>query len=165
MPTPALQQKAWVWEFDAQRFVFTFHFQIACKMLRTTDGLPDAQQVPHMVGKLSPFQLLAAQDCTHPTPWPAHTHAHMPQAHRATRTQSVRGSTNKGGFQTVSLYTVSEQWHLSPLTRATPCGVDLQGDAADIVLMCLSTAALVALSMQLYRGYLLYSMYAAESTF
>ncbi|KAI8470614.1 MAG: hypothetical protein J3K34DRAFT_419761 [Monoraphidium minutum] len=37
------------------------------------------------------------------------------------------------------------------------------GDAADVTLMLLSTAALVALSMQVYRAYLLASMYAAES--
>ncbi|KIZ02773.1 hypothetical protein MNEG_5187 [Monoraphidium neglectum] len=45
------------------------------------------------------------------------------------------------------------------LSRMTP---QQEGDAADITLMCLSTAALVALSMQMYRAYLLATMYAAE---
>ena len=43
-------------------------------------------------------------------------------------------------------------------SRACPT----KGDAADITLMVLSTCALVALSMQVYRAYLLASMYAAE---
>lgn len=48
------------------------------------------------------------------------------------------------------------------LSKVTP---QREGDAADVVLMCVSTAALVALSMQMYRAYLLYSVFAAERTF
>ncbi|GBF93202.1 hypothetical protein Rsub_05934 [Raphidocelis subcapitata] len=46
------------------------------------------------------------------------------------------------------------------LTRMAP---KRAGDTADVVLMLVSVTALVALSMQLYRGYLLYQMYADKS--
>ena len=40
-----------------------------------------------------------------------------------------------------------------------------QGDTADVVLMLVSTCALVALSMQMYRAWLLYTMFTDSTTF
>ena len=40
-----------------------------------------------------------------------------------------------------------------------------QGDTADVVLRLVSTCARVALSMQMYRAWLLYTMFTDSTTF
>jgi hypothetical protein len=50
-----------------------------------------------------------------------------------------------------------------PSRPAPPRPTVPQGDTADLVLIGLSIAALVALSMQMYRAWLLYSMFTQEA--